>query len=122
MRSHARVVIVHGIIGVGLLYHFPREGWTDSVLIEKGELTSGSTWHAAGQGPHFNSSLDITKVHVYGHHLGGVVALGYVREGDRLVTERNAAGAFEIEVAGRRVPATASLTPLYGPKNTPIRA
>jgi len=70
MKSQARVVIVGGgIMGVGLLYHLALEGWTDIVLIEKGELTSGSTWHAAGQCPHFNGSLNMTKVHVYGTKL-----------------------------------------------------
>jgi dimethylglycine dehydrogenase len=70
MKSHARVVIVGGgVMGVGLLYHLALEGWTDIALIEKGELTSGSTWHAAGQCPHFNSSLNMTKVHVYGTEL-----------------------------------------------------
>ena len=70
MKTHARVVIVGGgIMGVGLLYHLALEGWTDIVLIEKGELTSGSTWHAAGQCPHFNGSLNMTKVHVYGTEL-----------------------------------------------------
>jgi len=58
-----------GIMGVGLLYHLALEGWSDIVLIEKGELTSGSTWHAAGQCPHFNGSLNMTKVHVYGTEL-----------------------------------------------------
>src|SRR5262245_40678874 len=56
-------------MGVGLLYHLALEGWRDIVLIEKGELTSGSTWHAAGQCPHFNGSLNMTKVHVYGTEL-----------------------------------------------------
>jgi dimethylglycine dehydrogenase len=70
MKSHARAVIVGGgVMGVGLLYHLALEGWTDVVLVEKAELTSGSTWHAAGQCPHFNSSLNITKVHVYGTQL-----------------------------------------------------
>jgi dimethylglycine dehydrogenase len=70
MKTHARVVIVGGgIMGVGLLYHLALEGWTDIVLVEKGELTSGSTWHAAGQCPHFNGSLNMTKVHVYGTEL-----------------------------------------------------
>jgi len=70
MQSLARVVIVGGgIMGVGLLYHLALEGWTDAVLVEKGELTSGSTWHAAGQCPHFNSSLNATKLHVYGTDL-----------------------------------------------------
>ena len=48
--SHAKVGIIGGgIMGVSLLYHLAKEGWKDLVLIEKGELTSGSTWHAAGQ-------------------------------------------------------------------------
>jgi len=70
MKSHARVVVVGGgVMGVGLLYHLALEGWSDIVLIEKGELTSGSTWHAAGQCPHFNGSLNMTKVHTYGTRL-----------------------------------------------------
>ena len=70
MKSHARVVVVGGgVMGVGLLYHLALEGWTDIALIEKGELTSGSTWHAAGQCPHFNGSLNMTKVHVHGAKL-----------------------------------------------------
>jgi len=70
MRSHARVVIVGGgVMGCGLLYHLALEGWQDIVLIEKGELTSGSTWHAAGQCPLFNGSLNVTKVHRYGNQL-----------------------------------------------------
>lgn len=70
MKTHARVVIVGGgVMGVGLLYHLCEEGWTDVVLVEKGELTSGSTWHAAGQCPHFNGSLNLTKIHVYGTEL-----------------------------------------------------
>lgn len=67
MKSHARVVIIGGgVMGVGLLYHLALEGWTDIVLVEKGELTSGSTWHAAGQCPLFNGSLNVSKVHLYG--------------------------------------------------------
>jgi len=70
MKSHARVVVIGGgVMGVGLLYHLALEGWSDVVLLEKGELTSGSTWHAAGQCPHFNSSLNLAKVHVYGAEL-----------------------------------------------------
>jgi dimethylglycine dehydrogenase len=70
MKSHARVVVIGGgVMGVGLLYHLALEGWSDIALIEKGELTSGSTWHAAGQCPHFNGSLNMTKVHLYGTQL-----------------------------------------------------
>ena len=49
MRQHARVVIVGGgNMGTALLYHLAQEGWRDCLLIEKAELTSGATWHAAG--------------------------------------------------------------------------
>ena len=67
MRSEARVVIIGGgAMGVGLAYHLAHEGWTDVTLIDKGELTSGSTWHAAGLIPHFIGSLNMAKVHAYG--------------------------------------------------------
>ena len=63
-REEARVVIVGGgAMGAGLLYHLAHEGWTDTVLIEKGELSSGSTWHAAGLIPHFIGSLNMAKCH-----------------------------------------------------------
>ncbi len=67
MREHAKVVIIGGgAMGVGLAYALPREGWNDVVLIEKGELTSGSTWHAAGLIPNFIGSLNMAKVHDVG--------------------------------------------------------
>jgi len=67
MRSQARVVIIGGgMMGAGLLYHLAEEGWTDSMLIEKGELTSGSTWHAAGQCPSVAGSYNLAKIHNYG--------------------------------------------------------
>jgi dimethylglycine dehydrogenase len=70
VKSHARVVIVGGgVMGVGLLYHLALGGWRDVVLLEKAELTSGSTWHAAGQCPLFNGSLNLSKVHQYGTEL-----------------------------------------------------
>ena len=56
-------------MGVGLLYHLAHEGWTDTVLVEKDELASGSTWHAAGLVPHFIGSLNMAKVHAYGVEL-----------------------------------------------------
>jgi len=49
MERFVRVVVIGGgNMGAGVLYHLAREGWTDCVLIEKAELTSGATWHAAG--------------------------------------------------------------------------
>ena len=54
---------------MGLLYHLTKEGWNDVVLVEKGELTSGSTWHAAGLIPHFIGSLSMAKIHYYSSEL-----------------------------------------------------
>ena len=49
MKTHARVVIIGGgAAGTSTLYHLAKLGWTDTVLLEKGELASGTTWHAAG--------------------------------------------------------------------------
>ena len=57
MKSHAKVVIIGGGIGgVSTLYHLTQEGWTDVVLVERDELTSGSTWHAAAQVTQFGSN------------------------------------------------------------------
>ncbi len=63
LPAHARVVIVGGgVMGVGLAYHLAHEGWgEDTVLLEKAELTSGSTWHAAGQITHSTSSFGLGK-------------------------------------------------------------
>ena len=67
MTDTARVVIIGGgIMGVSLLYHLAKEGWTDSILLEKGELTSGSTWHAAGQITHGLAHWGLGKINSYG--------------------------------------------------------
>ncbi|MEL7462959.1 MAG: FAD-dependent oxidoreductase [Pseudomonadota bacterium] len=62
LPTSARVVIIGGgVMGCGLAYHLAHEGWTDVVLLEKAELTSGSTWHAAGQITHSTSSYGLGK-------------------------------------------------------------
>ncbi|MCY4428650.1 MAG: FAD-dependent oxidoreductase [Halieaceae bacterium] len=64
MDSQAQIVIVGGgIMGVGLLYHLAEAGCSDVLLIEKGELTSGSTWHAAGQCPNLVGNYNLAKIH-----------------------------------------------------------
>ena len=66
MRTHARAVVIGGgVVGVSTLYHLVRKGWTDSVLLERRELTSGSTWHAAGLLPLFNLSYSVGQIHKY---------------------------------------------------------
>jgi dimethylglycine dehydrogenase len=70
MKTNARVVVVGGgIMGASLLYHLAREGCTDTILIEKDELTSGSTWHAAGQCPSITGSYNVAKIHAYSNRL-----------------------------------------------------
>ena len=66
MKTHARAVVIGGgVVGVGTLYHLAKKGWTDICLVERKELTSGSTWHAAGLLPLFNMSYSVGQVHKY---------------------------------------------------------
>lgn len=66
MKTQAQVVIIGGgSLGISLLYHLTREGWTDILLVEKGELTSGSTWHAAGLCSNFIGNMTVAKIHEY---------------------------------------------------------
>ncbi len=66
MKSHARVVIVGGgIAGCSTLYHLTKMGWDDVVLLERDELSSGSTWHAAGNCPIFSTNYNIFKMQRY---------------------------------------------------------
>jgi dimethylglycine dehydrogenase len=70
VQDRARVVIVGGgVMGISLQYGLALEGWTDTVVIEKGELTSGSTWHAAGQCPSFIANYTLARVHAYSNDL-----------------------------------------------------
>ena len=66
IATSARVVIVGGgVNGVSSLYHLAKKGWTDCVLLERTELTAGSTWHAAGLLPLFNMSYSVGQLHQY---------------------------------------------------------
>ncbi|MEP5155451.1 FAD-dependent oxidoreductase, partial [Planktotalea sp.] len=65
--STARVVIIGGgVVGTSTLYHLAKAGWTDCVLLEKNELTAGSTWHAAGNVPNFAGSWAVMNMQRYG--------------------------------------------------------
>ncbi len=65
MKTHVRALVVGGgAVGVGIAYHLAKAGW-DTLLIERDELTSGSTWHAAGLLPIFNMSYATTYIHKY---------------------------------------------------------
>ncbi|MDH5412080.1 MAG: FAD-binding oxidoreductase, partial [Alphaproteobacteria bacterium] len=66
MKNTARVVVIGGgVVGVSTLYHLAKKGWTDCVLVERTELTAGSTWHAAGLLPLFNMSYSVGQIHKY---------------------------------------------------------
>ena len=95
--AQARVVIIGGgAVGVSSLYHLAKAGWTDCVLLEKNELTAGSTWHAAGNVPTFSASWSIMNMQRYSaqlyrglaqavdypmnYHVTGSVRLGHSKE------------------------------------------
>ena len=68
--STARVVIIGGgAVGASALFHLAKMGWTDSLLLEKNELTSGSTWHAAGNVPTFSASWSVMNMQRYSAEL-----------------------------------------------------
>ncbi|MEI6097836.1 MAG: FAD-dependent oxidoreductase [Alphaproteobacteria bacterium] len=95
--TQARVVIIGGgAVGVSSLYHLAKAGWTDCLLLEKNELTAGSTWHAAGNVPTFSSSWSIMNMQRYSaglyrglgaetdypmnYHVTGSVRLGHSKQ------------------------------------------
>ena len=68
MKSSARVVVIGGgIAGCSTLYHLTCEGWTDVVLVERDELTSGTTWHSAAQVTNFG--MNQTMVGLKSHSI-----------------------------------------------------
>lgn len=70
LSGTARVVIIGGgAVGTSALYHLAKSGWTDCVLLERNELTAGSTWHAAGNVPTFSSSWSIMNMQRYSTEL-----------------------------------------------------
>lgn len=97
LPERARVVIIGGgAVGASSLYHLAKAGWTDCVLLEKNELTAGSTWHAAGNVPTFSSSWSIMNMQRYSaslyrelgalvdypmnYHVTGSIRLGHSNE------------------------------------------
>jgi dimethylglycine dehydrogenase len=66
MKSSARAVVIGGgVVGASVLYHLAKIGWRDVLLLEKSELTSGSTWHAAGGMHTFNGEANISRLQKY---------------------------------------------------------
>jgi dimethylglycine dehydrogenase len=106
MKSHAQVVVIGGgVVGCSVLFHLTKLGWKDVVLVERSELTSGSTWHAAGGFHTLNSDPNIAKLQGYTiglykeleeisgqscglHHVGGVTLACDQERMDFLTAER----------------------------------
>jgi len=66
MNTQARVVVIGGgVVGCSVLYHLAKSGWTDVMLIERSELTSGSSWHAAGGFHTLNGDPNVAKLQAY---------------------------------------------------------
>ena len=109
MRTHARVVVIGGgVTGCSVLYHLASAGWTDCLLIERSELTSGSTWHAAGGTAALAASATMTWLHKYSfelypkleaetgqscgfHHVGGLMLARTERRVEELALFRSKA-------------------------------
>lgn len=66
MRTHTQAVVIGGgLVGCSILYHLAKLGWTDAVLLERSELTSGSTWHAAANIHGLHDSTNISRLQHY---------------------------------------------------------
>ncbi|MGB7285672.1 MAG: FAD-dependent oxidoreductase [Salaquimonas sp.] len=105
MKTHTKVVVIGGgVVGCSVLYHLTKLGWTDIMLIERSELTSGSTWHAAGGFHTLNADTNMAALQGYTirlykeleeitgmscglHHVGGVTLAGSKDRMDYLVAE-----------------------------------
>ena len=106
MKSHARVVVIGGgVVGCSVLYHLTKLGWSDVMLIERSELTSGSTWHAAGGFHTLNGDTNMAALQGYTirlykeleaitgmscglHHVGGITLADNQERFDMLKAER----------------------------------
>src|SRR3712207_3032925 len=66
MKSHVQVAVIGGgVVGCSVLYHLTKIGWKDVALIERSDLTSGSTWHAAGGFHTLNGDPNVAKLQAY---------------------------------------------------------
>ena len=126
--STARVVIIGGgAVGASSLYHLARAGWTDCVLLEKNELTAGSTWHAAGNVPTFSASWAIMNMQRYStelyrglaeavdypmnYHVTGSLRLAHSRE--RMMEFERARGMGQYQGIGLEMCQVADLQDCY---------
>ncbi len=106
MKSHTRVLVIGGgVVGCSVLYHLTKLGWSDVVLMERSDLTSGSTWHAAGGFHTLNGDTNMAALQGYTirlykelealtglscglHHVGGITLADNRERFEQLVAER----------------------------------
>ncbi len=106
MKTHTRVVVIGGgVVGCSVLYHLTKLGWSDVTLIERAELTAGSTWHAAGGFHTLNGDTNMAALQGYTirlykeleaitgmscglHHVGGITLADNPERFDQLKAER----------------------------------
>ena len=106
MKTHTRVLVIGGgVVGCSVLYHLTKLGWSDVMLVERSELTSGSTWHAAGGFHTLNGDTNMAALQGYTirlykeleaitgmscglHHVGGITLADNVERFDMLKAER----------------------------------
>ena len=134
MRSHVRVAVIGGgVVGCSVLYHLTRFGWSDVMLVERSELTSGSTWHAAGGFHTLNADTNMAALQGYTirlyreleeltgqscglHHVGGLTLAEDADRLDFLMAERakHRYMGLETEIVGPEE--IARLSPITNPK------
>ena len=134
MRSHVRVAVIGGgVVGCSVLYHLTRLGWSDVMLVERSELTSGSTWHAAGGFHTLNADTNMAALQGYTirlyrelealtgqscglHHVGGLTLAEDADRLDFLMAERakHRYMGLETEIVGPEE--IARLSPITNPK------
>ena len=106
MKTHTRALVIGGgVVGASVLYHLTKLGWSDVMLVERSELTSGSTWHAAGGFHTLNGDTNMAALQGYTirlykelealtglscglHHVGGITLADNVERFDMLKAER----------------------------------
>ncbi len=135
METHARVVIIGGgVVGCSILFHLAKFGWKDVILLERSELTSGSSWHAAGQIHTISSDPNISRLQGYtiklykeieelsGHSVGMHATGGFYLASnqtwyDYLKRERSKARYMGLDQEFMSVEEAARLHPLIDPKH-----
>ena len=134
MQTHAKVVIIGGgVVGCSILFHLAKFGWKDVVLLERNELTSGSSWHAAGQIHTISSDPNISRLQGYTiklykeieatsghsvglHSTGGFYLASNPTWHDYLKRERSKARYMGLDQEFISVEEAARLHPLIDPK------